>query len=131
MSLIVLFDGVCNLCNGLVRFLIPRDRGGVLRFASLQSEVGGRLLAEYGLAVDALDTFVLIEGGSATTYSTAALRITRYLRYPWPLFYGLIVLPKFLRDAIYRVIARYRYSWFGRMEACPLPTPEMEARFLS
>lgn len=128
---VVLFDGVCNLCAWAVRFIIARDPAGQLRFASLQSAAGGRLLARHGLAVTPEPaSVVLVEGGRAYTHSEAALRIARRLRAPWPLAWAAIVVPRPLRDLVYRAIARNRYRWFGRQEACWLPTPALRARFL-
>jgi len=127
---LVLFDGVCNLCNSSVQFILKRDPFKKFRFASLQSETGRRWLAKMGLPADSLDTLVLIENDKAYTRSTAALKIARHLSGLWPLFYGLIVLPAFFRDALYRCVARNRYRWFGKKEACPLPKPEWKDRFL-
>lgn len=129
----ILFDGMCNFCNGAVNFLIDRDPSGRLAFAALQSEVGRALLAEHGLdppGVGAADTLVLIEGERASIRSTAALRITAYLRAPWPLLRLLLVVPRPVRDAGYRVFARNRYRWFGRRETCRAPTPDIRARFV-
>ncbi|HWQ15765.1 MAG TPA: thiol-disulfide oxidoreductase DCC family protein [Roseiflexaceae bacterium] len=128
---IILFDGVCNLCQRSVRFIIERDERGLFRFASLQSATGRRLLAEHGLETpDEPESIVLIEGGQATTASTAALRIARRLRGAWPLLYALVVVPRPLRDAVYRFVARHRYRWFGRQETCMVPSPALRARFL-
>jgi predicted DCC family thiol-disulfide oxidoreductase YuxK len=128
---ILLFDGVCNLCNGFVQFLIKRDRRKQFLYASLQSEEGKELLEAHQLSVDALNTVVLIENGKAYTHSDVALRVSRQLPGLWPLFYGFVILPKGLRDAIYNWIARNRYRWFGKREACMIPTPELKSRFLS
>jgi predicted DCC family thiol-disulfide oxidoreductase YuxK len=128
---IVLFDGVCNLCNGSVTFIIKRDPERRLRFAALQSDSGRALLGKVGLPRDALDTLVLVEGGRAYTRSTAALRIARRLSGLWPLFYGLIVVPRPLRDLLYRAVARNRYRWFGKRDTCMLPTPDLQERFLA
>jgi predicted DCC family thiol-disulfide oxidoreductase YuxK len=127
---LILFDGVCNLCAWAVRFIIERDPAGVFRFASLQSELGQRLLAEHGIDPSRTDSFVLVENGVAFTESTAALRVARRLRYAWPLCYAGIVLPRVLRDPVYRFIARHRYRWFGKQETCMIPTPELRARFV-
>ena len=128
---IVLFDGVCNLCNGTVRFILRRDPRKRFVFAPLQSEKGRELLQQHGMPADYLQGFVLIEDGQAFIASTAALRITRRLSGLWPIFYALIIIPRFFRDAVYRWIARNRYDWFGRKETCPIPTPEERARFLA
>jgi len=128
---ILLFDGVCNLCHGAVRFIAERDDAGRFAFAPLQSELGRRLLRENGLPEDTLDTVVLLEQGRAHLRSDAMLRVMRGLRAPWPLASAALVLPRFLRDAVYRFIARNRYRWFGRKGSCPVPTPEQRARFLA
>lgn len=127
----ILFDGVCNLCNGFVQFVIQRDPTAQFHFASLQSEAGRQLLAAQGAAAPAEpETVMLIENGRVYTHSTAALRILRRLRGPWSWLYAATVVPRPLRDAVYRFVAHHRYRWFGRQEACWLPTPELKARFL-
>lgn len=126
---VVLFDGVCNLCNGFVQFLMKRDPKGVLRFASLQSDVGQSLLEIAGRPRE-ISTIVFVEKGKTYDRSTAALRIVRYLRFPWPLLCALWILPKFLRDAMYSWVARNRYRWFGKTETCAVPTPANRALFL-
>ena len=127
---VILFDGVCNLCNGSVQFLLKRDREGRFRFASLQSDAGRRLMAEHGLDVDVLSSVLLIEEGRVWQESSAALRIARHLPGAWKLLRILAAVPRPLRDAGYRWIARNRYRWFGKAETCWLPTPELKARFL-
>lgn len=129
---IILIDGVCHLCHGLTRFIVRRDSAGYFHFASLQSEVGQSLLERGGLqGDDAGETMVLVEGGSYYTRSQAALRIARKLRFPWPLAYALIVVPRPIRDRAYRLVAKNRYRWFGRSETCMVPTPDVRRRFLS
>jgi predicted DCC family thiol-disulfide oxidoreductase YuxK len=128
---IVLFDGVCNLCHGAVRFLLERDSAARLRFASLQSDVGRALLAEHDLDADALDTIVFVDAAGAHVRSDAALRIVRVLGPPWSWLRGLVALPRPLRDAGYDFVARNRYRWFGRRDACPAPRPEWRERFLA
>lgn len=127
---LVLFDGVCNLCNASVRFLLHRDRTAQLRYASLQSEVGRARLAALGLPADYTDSIVLIEEGRAYSRSAAVVRLLAYLRWPWPLLQVIAVIPTPLRDAVYDFIARVRYRWFGRMDECPTPRPEWRERFL-
>lgn len=130
---VVLFDGVCNLCNGAVHFMIDRDPKERLRFASLQSEAGRALLTEHDVALPEgdPDSIVLVTGGRAYDGSGAALRIAARLAFPWPLLSALLVVPWFVRDIVYYVIARNRYRWFGKSEACRVPTPELKKRFLS
>lgn len=127
---VVLFDGVCNLCNGSVQFILKRDPQARFRFASLQSEAGRSLLVEHGLDPDALSSVVVIEDGRVWQESSAALRIARHLPGAWKLLRVFIVIPRPLRDAVYRLIARNRYRWFGKSETCWLPTPELKGRFL-
>jgi predicted DCC family thiol-disulfide oxidoreductase YuxK len=123
---VVLFDGICNLCNGAVRFIIARDPAAHFRLAALQSEAARRLWGED----PPVESIVLVEAGVTYTKSTAVLRIVRGLRFPWPLLSAFMVVPRRLRDAIYDWIARHRYRWFGKREVCMLPTPEIRGRFL-
>jgi predicted DCC family thiol-disulfide oxidoreductase YuxK len=128
---IILFDGVCNLCNGFVQFIIRHDSAGYFQFTSLQSEVGQRLLAQYGTTVATTpETVVLIKQGRLYTHSTAVLHILRSLGGAWQLFYAGLLLPRVVRDAVYRFVARHRYRWFGQQDACMLPTPDLAQRFL-
>ena len=127
---LILFDGVCNLCNGAVNFIIDRDPDGYFRFAPLQSDVAQEHLAGTPAAGTTLDTIVLVENGTPYMRSTAALRIARRLTAPWPLLALFLAVPRPLRDAVYNGIARNRYDWFGRRDQCRLPTPELKARFL-
>ena len=127
---IVLFDGVCKFCNASVNFLIERDRAGRIQFAPLQSGLGRSLLTRFGLARDRIDSIVLVEGKRCSTGSTAALRLTRYMDGVWPLVGVFLFVPAFLRDFCYAILARNRYRWFGRLDACRVPTPEIRQRFL-
>jgi predicted DCC family thiol-disulfide oxidoreductase YuxK len=127
---VVLFDGVCNLCNGFVAFVIPRDPRGRIRFAALQSDAARRLMAQTGVTAGGADSIVLVEGQRAFVRSDAALRIARHLRFPWPILYGLVVVPRPLRDWIYDIVARNRFRWFGRRDVCMLPGPDTKDRFL-
>ena len=127
---IVLFDGVCNLCHRTVQFVIAHDSAARFRFAPLQSDAAQRLLRERAAVGPLPDSVALIEGGRLYTRSTAALRIARGLRFPWPLLYGLIIVPRPLRDVIYDLIARYRYKWFGRRDSCMMPSAKVQGRFL-
>lgn len=126
----ILFDGVCNLCNGFVRFVIARDSGARFRFAALTSPAAGALLQRNGVAAPIPDSIVLMEEGTAYFRSDAALRIARGLRFPWPLLYGFVLVPRAIRDRVYDFIAARRYRWFGRRDACMIPTPELKQRFL-
>lgn len=128
---IVLFDGVCNLCHGTVRFLLDRDPAARFRFAPLQSEVGLALLAHFGLDPSVLDNVVLIDADGAHARSEAALRCARWLGAPWNWVWVLRAIPRALLDAAYDFVARNRYRWFGKKDACPLPRPEWRERFLA
>jgi predicted DCC family thiol-disulfide oxidoreductase YuxK len=130
VSPVLLFDGVCNLCNGAVRFVIERDPAGLFRFAPLQSERGRELLAGCALPLEGLDTMVLVEGGRCYTRSESALRIAARLSGGWPLLGVLRLVPRPLRDRAYGYLAANRYRWFGKSESCLAPTPELRARFL-
>lgn len=127
---VILFDGVCNFCNGAVNFTLKRNKKKDILFAPLQSEQGQVLLKQYNLPVKEMESFVFIENGKAYQRSTAALKVCRHLNWFWPLCYGLIIVPKFIRDGIYNWIAKNRYKWFGQKDSCMIPTPEIKARFL-
>lgn len=127
---IVLFDGVCNLCNSSVQFIIRHDKKKQFRFGSLQGITARKILAEHHLPIDKLDTLILVEGNKLYTHSTAALRIAKRLGGFWKLFYVNIIVPKFLRDSIYKFIARNRYKWFGKRDQCAVPGGELRDRFL-
>ncbi len=128
---ILLFDGVCNLCAGTVRFAITRDREARLRFTPLQSPLGQDLLHRHGYEPGAVDSVVLIDAAGAHDRSTAALRLLRHLPAPWR-WIGppLLLCPRRLRDAVYDFVARRRYRWFGRRDECLVPTPDLRSRFL-
>lgn len=130
MSAAILFDGVCNLCNGFVTFVIARDPGARFQFASLTSEAAARVLRDAGVALPIPDTIVLVEGGKAYFRSDAPLRIARGLTFPWPLACALIVIPRFIRDRVYDFIAARRYRWFGRRDVCMVPSASLRERFL-
>lgn len=127
---ILLFDGVCNLCSGVVRFLAPRDPDGRLQFASLQSPVGRALLARFDRPTDEFDSLVLVEGDDHYVKSAAALRVARHLRAPWSWLAALRVVPRPVRDAVYDLVARSRYRVFGRKDRCMIPSPGLRERFL-
>lgn len=127
---VVLFDGVCNLCNSSVNFLIDRDLDGTFLFASLQSGFGQQVLASEHLDKDDLKSIILISGGRVYTRSSAILRIARRMRAGWPLLFALISVPRVIRDGLYDFVARRRYRWFGKRASCRVPTPELRSRFL-
>src|SRR4030095_11079538 len=128
--LILLFDGVCNLCNSVVQFTIKRDQKGKFKFASLQSEAGQALLKKFNLPTDDFDSFVFIEGDKYYLKSTAGLHVLKELGGIWKLFYVLIIVPRPLRDFIYHIIAKTRYSIFGKRGVCMVPTANIKERFL-
>jgi predicted DCC family thiol-disulfide oxidoreductase YuxK len=127
---IILFDGVCNLCNGFVNFLILRDKQNQFQFGSLQSPKVQELLKEYHHSTNDLSTVLLIEDNKLYSQSTAVLKILRKMNGGWPLLYGFIILPKPVRDFFYQLIAKNRYRLFGRKDACMIPTPELKAKFV-
>lgn len=127
---IILFDGVCNLCNGSVQFIIKRDKKAVFKFASLQSDIGQSILKEYKIPAGDLFSIILVENNKAYSRSTAALHIARRLDGAWKILYIGILFPKFLRDSIYDWVAKNRYRWFGKKEECMIPSPAMRERFL-
>jgi predicted DCC family thiol-disulfide oxidoreductase YuxK len=127
---IILFDGVCNVCDASVNWIIRRDRRGRFRFAALQSPAGERLQREHGLDPTVLDTMIFLEGGRVYSRSTAALRIVRGLGFPYSLAYPLVVFPRPIRDLVYDAFARRRYGWFGRKDECMIPSAEVRERFL-
>jgi predicted DCC family thiol-disulfide oxidoreductase YuxK len=126
---VVLFDGVCNVCNSSVNFIIDRDRRRRFRFASLQSEAGRRLCREHGIPLE-LDSIALVEDGKAYVESAAVLRIAKGLDGLWPVVFSLVLLPKSLRNRAYRYFAAHRYEWFGKAEMCRVPTADVLQRFL-
>ncbi len=128
---VILFDGVCNLCNSAINFVIKRDKKDHFRYASLQSEIGQKLIAERNINTSKIDSIILIEPGVAYYHkSTAALQIAKRLSGLYPLFSIFLVLPKFFRDWIYDIVAKNRYKWFGKKDSCMIPTPELKALFI-
>ena len=129
MNPVILFDGVCNFCNGAVNFIIRHDGEKKFKFAPLQSEIGQQMQAKYGIGED-VDSIILVENDKAYTYSTAGLRVAKGLGGIWSLGYVFIIVPTFIRDYLYRLFAKNRYRLFGRQDACMLPTPDVRERFL-
>ena len=127
---IILFDGVCNFCNGAVNSIIKHDKKRQFRFAALQSEAGQRLLQQYHFSLDEIDSFVLVEKGNAYKKTDAALRLYPKLGGVFKLLNVLWIFPRFIRDAGYDVIARNRYRWFGKKESCMVPAKEIRSLFL-
>lgn len=131
-SPVVLFDGVCNLCNGSVQFILDHDRTHALRFASLQSDAGRALLTAHGMKVPEgdPDSIVLVDGGRTYERSAAALRIASHMTFPFWLVRAFVIVPRPIRDVVYKFIARNRYRWFGKTNECRIPTPELRARMV-
>jgi predicted DCC family thiol-disulfide oxidoreductase YuxK len=129
---VVLFDGVCNLCNRGVNFIIDRDPSGTFRFAALQSGAGRRILQGFGRSLSEGDpqTIVVVDRSRLYERSGAILRIARHMRGAWPLLAVLLLIPRPLRDALYRWGSARRYRWFGKSDTCRVPTQELRARFL-
>ncbi len=128
---IILFDGVCNFCNSAVNFVIKRDKKNLIRFAPLQSEAAHQLLTDYNMPPTDMTSFIFIEDGKVYTQSTAALKVCKHLKGIWPLLYGFIVVPLFVRDGVYKWIAKNRYKWFGKKSECMMPTVELKSKFLN
>lgn len=127
---VLLYDGVCSLCDASVLFVIDRDPAALFRFASLQSESGRRLAAIHGIVSGDLDTVVLVADGRAFVRSDAVLGVAARIGRPWSWLRGARVMPRPIRDALYRFVARNRLRWFGRRDACRIPTPDLRVRFL-
>lgn len=127
---IILFDGLCNLCSGSVQFIIKRDPENKFQFASLQSGFGQQQLEKFGIDKNLLHSIILIRDGVYYERSDAALEIAKQLSGGWPLLYPLKILPRFIRDTVYNWIARNRYKFFGKKDACWIPTPDLKARFM-
>jgi predicted DCC family thiol-disulfide oxidoreductase YuxK len=127
---IILYDGICNFCTGIVKFIIRHDRNNSFYFASLQSKTGKNILARFGLAHKEFDSFVYVDEKNAYAQSTAGLKLMKKLGFPWNLVHVLIIVPAPMRDAIYRWFARHRYKWFGKKDSCMVPDKEIKSRFL-
>jgi predicted DCC family thiol-disulfide oxidoreductase YuxK len=127
---IILFDGICNLCNASVNFIIKNDKKNRFVFASLQSDVAKEILLQFSEKKLNLNTLIYFENGVLFEKSTAVLKIAKQLRFPWPIFYVFIIIPAFLRDNIYTFIAKNRYKWFGKKATCMIPAPELKSKFL-
>jgi len=126
---IILFDGVCNLCSGAVQWIIKHDKKEHFVFASLQSETGKVLQSKYEIPAEE-DSVILIQNNKAYLESSAALRIAGHCSGIWKFWYVFLIVPKFIRDAAYRFIARNRYKWFGKKEECWLPDERLKKRFI-
>lgn len=129
-SPLVIFDGHCNFCNASVNFIMTRDTQKVFLFTPNQENSGQKILQNHHIPGSDVDTLYLYEDEQLYDRSTAALRIARHLTFPWNLSYLFIIIPRFIRDSLYDIIARNRYKWFGKSETCHLPTEEERARFI-
>ncbi len=128
---IILFDGICNLCNSSVQFIINRDKKDQFLFSSLQSDASQQILLQNNLENLDFKTILLIENGKVYSKSTAILRIAKQLSGLYPVFYGFIIIPKPIRDFFYTIISKNRYKWFGKKDSCMIPTTKLKAKFLS
>jgi predicted DCC family thiol-disulfide oxidoreductase YuxK len=126
---IILFDGVCNLCNSSVQFIIRHDKKNHFLFSSLQSEAGQFYLKKFNLSENTFNSFLLVDDNKMYSRSTGALRVLKYLRNGWQLLYAFIIVPKFIRDGVYNFISKNRYKWFGKKDTCWVPTPELKSKF--
>ena len=128
---IILFDGVCNLCNGSVIFVLKWEKQPMFKFASIQSEAGRELLKWCGLSPGYTEAVIFINNGKIYLGSDAALKVGQGLKFPWSSLATLgLIVPKFIRDRIYAQIAQHRYQWFGKRDVCMIPTQSLKARFL-
>jgi predicted DCC family thiol-disulfide oxidoreductase YuxK len=127
---LILFDGVCNFCNSSVNFIIKRDKKNIFRFSSLQSETGQKCLSEYNFSHTEFDTIILIEKGELYNRSAAALRIAKSISGIWKLFYIFIIIPRPIRNYFYDLLSRNRYKWFGKRDACRIPSESEKEKFL-
>lgn len=126
-----MFDGACNLCNGFVKFVIKRDKKNIIKFASLQSDAGQKILLQYDLPVTEFQSFVYVANNRVLLQSTAALTLLKDIGGLWQLLYAFIIVPKFIRDYVYSIVATNRYKWFGKQNTCMVPTKELMNKFLN
>jgi predicted DCC family thiol-disulfide oxidoreductase YuxK len=129
-SQIILFDGVCNLCNTAVQFIISHDSEGHFFFAALQSEAGQEILDKFNLSKTEFNSFIYVREGKVYQRSRAALSVLKDLGSWWKILYVFIVIPYPLRDLIYDMVAKYRYKIFGKRASCMIPTPDLQKKFL-
>ena len=128
-SKVILFDGVCNLCNDSVKFIIKNDKRNIFKFAALQGKYGIKIQNNYNINTTKINSIILVDGENTFTKSSAALRIAKDLRAPFFMFYVFIIIPVFIRNFIYDIIAKNRYKWFGKMDNCMIPTKELKSKF--
>jgi len=128
---IILFDGICNLCNFWVNFIIDRDKRNYFLFAPLQSETAKYLTKKYNIDTNKINSVILIEKNNYYIKSTAIIKISGKLKGFWKMFYVAVIIPPFIRNIFYNIAAKYRYRWFGKREECRIPTPEIRQKFLA
>ncbi|RZT21302.1 MULTISPECIES: thiol-disulfide oxidoreductase DCC family protein [Fictibacillus] len=127
---VLLFDGVCNLCNSSVQFILKNEKNQNLKFAAIQSEAGEKLLTHFKIDPNETNSVILISGDQVYTASDAVLKVTHHLKFPYSIGKILAVVPKVIRNFFYKKVAQNRYNWFGKRESCMIPTPELRKRFL-
>jgi predicted DCC family thiol-disulfide oxidoreductase YuxK len=127
---VILFDGVCNLCNSSVQYVIKHDARKIFRFAALQSDAGQAILKQHNLSSTDFNSFILLQNNTVYTKSTAALLVAKQLDGIVKVLYGFIIVPAFIRNAVYNIIAKNRYRWFGKQTSCMMPTIDLQSRFL-
>lgn len=128
---IILFDGVCNFCNSSVNKIIRHDKKNRFKFAALQSEIGKKLLKKYPIDSSKIDSIILIENNTAFIKSTAILKISKHMSGLYPLAYGFMIIPAFIRNIVYDFIAKNRYKWWGKKDNCMIPTQEVKSKFIA
>lgn len=126
---VIFFDGVCNLCNASVQFVIEHDQENYFKFSALQGDYAKAVLPKFNVNPSSLNSTLLLEDGKLYTKSSSALRVAKKLNGIWPLLYGFIIVPKFIRDWVYDLVAKNRYKWWGKQETCWLPTPALKNKF--
>jgi predicted DCC family thiol-disulfide oxidoreductase YuxK len=127
---VILFDGVCNLCNNSVQFVIKHDAAKIFRFAALQSDAGQKILNQHNLSATDFNSFILLQNNTIYTKSTAALLVAKQLTGVVKILYAFIILPAFIRNVVYNFVAKNRYKWFGKQDSCMMPTADLQSRFL-
>jgi len=126
---VIFFDGVCNLCNASVQFAIEHDKHDIFKFTALQGNYAKAILPKFNIDLERINSIILVENDRLYTKSSAALRIAKKLNGFWPMLYAFMIIPKFIRDWFYDIIAKNRYKWWGKQESCWVPTPELKEKF--
>ncbi|RYG73354.1 thiol-disulfide oxidoreductase DCC family protein [Lentibacillus lipolyticus] len=129
MNNIILFDGECNFCDHSIQFIIKKDKKAIFKFAAIQSDAGQKIIRNFNVP-DSINSLILIKNNKCYFKSSAVLRICKKLTGVWKIFYCLLIIPKWLRDYVYGIVAKNRYKWFGKKDSCMLPSPEIRNRFL-